>query len=272
MIRLYLIAILSVLIANSAYTQQNSVDTLYTGLNKAISFTFGNDAIYIVEAGAHRVLKLGFDGKLIERYGKRGSGNYQFDNPLDIATTNGLKLFVSDKGNNRIQVFDKRWQYLSSIKGNDKFRTREEISPEYIGVNKQGEIFFYDSRSKSIGKYDEDGAYLDQIPIPSDIKEVSGLQISESKIFILDKKSELIHRLSENGFYESFYKAENGKAFFYLNGSLFLSSNDVIYEFDRQKAEKLLKLEDGIKIIDLLVIEDEFYILTENYLLKIISK
>lgn len=271
MSRLCLIALMLFLLS-TVEAQQFEVDTLYSGLKNPTSFLLANNAIYIVEQGNHRILKLDLNGNLIEKYGNRGSGNYQFDSPTDIATTNGLKLFVSDKGNNRIQVFDKRWQYLSSIKGNDKFRTREEISPEYIGVNKQGEIFFYDSRSKSIGKYDEDGAYLDQIPIPSDIKEVSGLQISESKIFILDKKSELIHRLSENGFYESFYKAENGKAFFYLNGSLFLSSNDVIYEFDRQKAEKLLEFEDGIKIIDLLVIEDEIYILTENYLLKMILK
>ncbi len=268
MIRLCLIATLSVLIANSAFAQQTSVDTLYSGLKKATSFTVGNDAIYIVEAGAHRVLKLGFDGKLIERYGKRGSGNYQFDNPVDIATTNGLKLFVSDKGNNRIQVFDKRWQYLSSIRGNDKFRTRDEISPEYIGVNKQGEIFFYDSRSKSIGKYDEDGAILDQIPLPDEVKDVSGLQVIDGSIFVLDKKSELVHKISENGFYESFYKAEKGTAFYYLNENLFLSVNDVLYQHGRERVEKI-KLDDGIKIKDLLVVEDEIYILTEKSLLKL---
>lgn len=272
MIRLCLIATLSVLIANSAFAQQTSVDTLYSGLKKATSFTFGNDAIYIVEAGAHRVLKLGMDGKLIERYGKRGSGNYQFDNPVDIATTNGLKLFVSDKGNNRIQVFDKRWQYLSSISGNDRFQTRSELRPTFLGVNKLGDIYFYDERSRTLGKYNEDGAILDQVSLPAEVKQVSGIQLVDGSIFILDKKSELIHRISENGFYESFYKAENGKAFYYLNGSFFLSSNDVIYEFDRQNAEKLLKLDDGNKIKDLLVIEDEIYILTENFLLKIISK
>ncbi|MEP5944607.1 MAG: hypothetical protein ABJ356_08615, partial [Balneola sp.] len=182
MSRLCLIAIFSVLIANSAFAQQPSVDTLYTGLKKATSFTFGNDAIYIVEAGAHRVLKLGFDGKLIEKYGKRGSGNYQFDNPLDIATTNGLKLFVSDSGNNRIQVFDKRWQYLSSIKAKEQFQTRSEITPMFLGVNKFGEVIFYNESSGSLGKYNEDGAMLDQIPLPSEVISVDGIQISGDKV------------------------------------------------------------------------------------------
>lgn len=268
MIRLCLIATLSVLIANSAFAQQTSVDTLYTGLKKATSFTVGNDAIYIVEAGAHRVLKLGFDGKLIEKYGNRGSGNYQFDNPVDIATTNGLKLFVSDKGNNRIQVFDKRWQYLSSIKAKEQFQTASEITPTFLGVNKFGEVIFYNDGSGSLGKYNEDGAMLDQIPIPGDVKDVSGLQIIDGSIFVLDKKSELVHKISENGFYESFYKAEKGTAFYYLNENLFLSVNDVLYQHGRERVEKI-KLDDGIKIKDLLVVEDEIYILTEKSLLKL---
>jgi hypothetical protein len=268
MIRLCLIATLSVLIANSAFAQQTSVDTLYSGLKKATSFTVGNDAIYIVEAGAHRVLKLGFDGKLIEKYGNRGSGNYQFDNPLDIATTNGLKLFVSDKGNNRIQVFDKRWQYLSSIKAKEQFQTASEITPTFLGVNKFGEVIFYNDGSGSLGKYNEDGAMLDQIPLPGDVKEVSGLQVIDGSIFVLDKKSELVHKISENGFYESFYKAEKGTAFYYLNENLFLSVNDVLYQHGRERVEKI-KLDDGIKIKDLLVVEDEIYILTEKSLLKL---
>ncbi|HAW81792.1 MAG TPA: hypothetical protein DCX27_20055, partial [Balneola sp.] len=192
MIRLCLIATLSVLIANSAFAQQTSVDTLYTGLKKATSFTFGNDAIYIVEAGAHRVLKLGMDGKLIERYGKRGSGNYQFDNPVDIATTNGLKLFVSDKGNNRIQVFDKRWQYLSFISGNDRFQTRSEIRPAFLGVNKLGDVYFYDERSRTLGKYNEDYGEQLYMIVERPAKEYSGATFAypddiESTDDILDK-------------------------------------------------------------------------------------
>ncbi len=237
MSRLCLIALMSFLLS-TVEAQQFKVDTLYSGLKNPTSFLLANNAIYIVEQGNHRILKLDLNGNLIEKYGNRGSGNYQFDSPTDIASSTGLKIFVSDPGNNRIQVFDKRWQYLSSIKGNDKFRTRDEISPEYIGVNKQGEIFFYDSRSKSIGKYDEDGAYLDQIPIPSDIKEVSGLQTSESKIFILDKKSELIHRLSENGFYETYYDLRGATVFEFKHDTIirgFSDSNKVRVLFEGQQ-------------------------------------
>jgi len=270
MIRLALIAIFSVLIANSTYAQQASVDTLYTGLKKATSFLIANEAIYIVEQGNHRILKLNLDGKLIEKHGNRGSGNYQFDNPVDIASSTGLKIFVSDAGNNRIQVFDKRWQYLSSITGNEKFRTRNEISPEFIGVNKLGEIFFSDQRTKSLGKYDEDGAYLDQIPIPSAIKSVSGLQISGSKVFLLDTKSELIHRLSENGFYESFYKAEKGTAFYSNEDEIYIGQSHFLKIASKDGVKNLYKFKPESDVKKILVIGNEVYILVDNYLLKLI--
>ncbi len=268
MSRVSLIAIMLFLLS-TAEAQEFKVDTLYSGLKNPTSLLIANDAIYIVEQGNHRILKLDLSGNLIEKFGNRGSGNYQFDSPTDIASSTGLKIFISDPGNNRIQVFDKRWQYLSSIKGNDKFRTRDEISPEYIGVNKLGEIFFYDSRSKSIGKYNEDGAFMDQIPLPGEVKEVSGLQVIDGSIFVLDKKSELVHKISENGFYESFYKAEKGTSFYYLNEALFVSEENTLYQYDRQKVDKILEFETELNIKDLLVIDKQVYILTESSLLKI---
>ena len=202
------------------------VDTLYSGLKKASSFIVLNETIYVVESGNHRVLKLDLDGKLIEKYGNRGGGNYQFDNPVSIASSTGLKIFISDLGNNRIQVFDKRWQYLSSITGNKKFQTKDEIEPSYLGVNKLGEIIFYDAKSKSFGRYNEDGTYLDQIPIPSEIKSVQGFQVSGDKLFILDNKSGFVHRLSGNGFYETFYPAKGVSNFQFVNGKMILVQID----------------------------------------------
>lgn len=271
MIRMSLIALMLFLLSK-AEAQEFKVDTLYSGLKNPTSLLIANDAIYIVEQGNHRILKLDLSGNLIEKFGNRGSGNYQFDSPTDIASSTGLKIFVSDPGNNRIQVFDKRWQYLSSIKGNDKFRTRDEISPEYIGVNKLGEIFFYDKRSKSLGKYDEDGAYLDQIPIPSDIKDVSGLQISDSKIFILDKKSELIHRLSENGFYESFYKAKRTDSFFYRKNEIYGVKNNAIEKQGPLTKKLIFSFEKKSEVNDLYVDENKFYILTSHALIRILEE
>lgn len=270
--RLILIAFFSIIFASLVFAQKSVVDTLYTGLNNATSFIIANEAIYIVEKGNHRVLKLDLDGKLLEKYGNRGSRNYQFDNPSSITSSTGLKIFVSDRGNNRIQVFDKRWQYLSSIMGNEKFQTKKKISPSHLGVNKLGEIIFYDSQTRSLGKYDENGTYLDQIPLPSEIKDVSGFQLTDSKIFLLDKKLGLIHRLSANGFYESFYPAKKTTAFYYKESVLYVAQDGVLRAYQREQVIDLVELSGGSSIQSLNVIDDEMYILTFDVLVKMSIK
>lgn len=268
MSRLYLIALMLFLLS-TVEAQQFKVDTLYSGLKNPTSLLIANDAIYVVEQGNHRVLKLDLNGNLIEKYGNRGSGNYQFDSPTDIASSTGLKIFISDSGNNRIQVFDKRWQYLSSIKANNQFESGSEITPSHLGVNKFGEVIFYNETTKALGKYNEDGAYLDQIPIPSDIKDVSGLQVSDSKIFILDKKSELIHRLSENAFYETFYSAMRGYTFYYQDEIVYLIQGSSLKSYGKGQIKNLYDFKSETLVTKILVIDDEIFILTSNSLLKI---
>lgn len=262
-----LISIFLAVTSLSAVAQK--VDTLYTNLKNPSSFIIVNDAIYILESGNHRVLKLDLNGNLIEKYGNRGGGNYQFDNPISIASSNGLKIFVSDPGNNRIQVFDKRWQYLSSIAGNEKFQSENEITPTYLAVNKLGEIVFYDAKSKSLAKYDEDGAYLDRIPIPSDIKSVSGIQLSGDKVFVLDKKSGLVHRLSGNGFYETFYPAKYANGFYSLDGLLFFAQKGSIDQIDAQKKTNIIDLGKETTIRSFKVVDKLVYILTLDQLVRL---
>ena len=262
-----LISILLAVASLSVAAQK--VDTLYSNLKNPSSFIVVNDAIYVVESGNHRVLKLDLNGRLIEKYGNRGGGNYQFDNPVSIASSTGLKIFVSDLGNNRIQVFDKRWQYLSSITGNEKFQTSDRIEPSYLGVNKLSEIIFYDAKSKSLGKYDEDGAYLDRIPLPSDIKSIDAIQLSGDKIFILDKRSALIHRISGNGFYETFYPANKTNGFYYLNKLLFLAENGSIQRIEAQKKTSIIDLGKDKIIRSFKVIDNLVYILTSDQLVRL---
>lgn len=269
MIRAILIAIAFLFIVTESFAQSNTLDTLHSDFNKALAIAVTNNAVYVVESGAHRIVKLSLDGDLIEQYGNRGSSNYQFDGPKDIATTTGLKIFVSDPGNNRIQVFDKRWQYLSSITGNDKFRTNAEITPEFMGVNKIGEVIFFDKRSNSLGKYDENGAYLDQIPLPSEIKNVSQLQLSDSKIFLLDKKSGVIHQITENGFYETFYPSKETSSFFFSDKALFQVNGNSLEEWDRELVRTITTLKKGMEIKDLFVSDDAIYVLSSSELIKI---
>ena len=62
--------------------------------------------IYVVDHGRHLVLLLGYDGRHLIEIGERGSNDGQFYSPQGIVLDDDRKLYVSDTGNHRIQVFE----------------------------------------------------------------------------------------------------------------------------------------------------------------------
>jgi sugar lactone lactonase YvrE len=61
-----------------------------------------------------RVLKFRKDGTLIKTWGSFGTGPDQFDQPHALAMDSRGRLFVGDRGNNRIQIFDQDGKLLDS--------------------------------------------------------------------------------------------------------------------------------------------------------------
>jgi DNA-binding beta-propeller fold protein YncE len=62
-----------------------------------------------------RVAKVDKDGNWIKSWGDRGSGPGQFNTPHAIATDANGNVYVADRGNHRIQVFDNDGNFLRQI-------------------------------------------------------------------------------------------------------------------------------------------------------------
>ena len=74
-----------------------------------------NGGIFVSEGhgGANsRILKFTKDGKLIKTIGKKGSGPGEFDVPHGLAMDSQGRLFVADRGNNRIQILDQDGKFI----------------------------------------------------------------------------------------------------------------------------------------------------------------
>lgn len=63
-----------------------------------------------------RVVKFTKDGKYIKEWGKKGSGPGEFDVPHALALDSQGRLFVADRSNNRIQIFNQEGQFLDQWK------------------------------------------------------------------------------------------------------------------------------------------------------------
>jgi tripartite motif-containing protein 71 len=60
--------------------------------------------VYVVD-DSNNIQKFDSNGKFITRWGSYGTGYGQFDGPEGIAIDSEGNVYVSDNGNNRIQVF-----------------------------------------------------------------------------------------------------------------------------------------------------------------------
>lgn len=61
-----------------------------------------------------RVVKLDPNGKFILQWGSHGTGPGQFEMPHALAMDSQGRLFVADRGNNRVQIFDQNGKFIAA--------------------------------------------------------------------------------------------------------------------------------------------------------------
>ena len=59
-----------------------------------------------------RIVKFSKNGKFIKTWGRKGSAPGEFDTPHAIAIDSRGRLFVGDRNNNRVEIFDQEGNYL----------------------------------------------------------------------------------------------------------------------------------------------------------------
>ena len=91
-----------------------------------------------------RVLKFSKDGKLIKTWGRLGNGPGEFDQPHALAMDSRGRLFVGDRNNNRIEVFDQEGKFLEEWK--------QFSRPSGVYIDKNDNIYVADSESESVSR------------------------------------------------------------------------------------------------------------------------
>lgn len=76
-----------------------------------------------------RIVKFTKDGKFIKAWGKKGSAPGEFDTPHGLAMDSRGRLFVADRNNNRIQIFDQDGNFL------EEWKQFSRLSGIYIDKN-----------------------------------------------------------------------------------------------------------------------------------------
>lgn len=91
-------------------------------------------------------------------------------------------------------------------------------------------------------------------------------------MFILDKKSETIHRLSLNGNYQGFEPAEGINAMFTNDQGIWKAYSNQIECISGSKQKEIINFDTEIEAVDLHVNNEEIYILTPTSLFRLNEK
>ncbi len=86
-----------------------------------------------------RMVKFDKDGIFLKSWGKKGTGPGDFDAPHGLAMDSTGRLFVADRGNSRIQIFDQEGKFL--------VEWRQFGRPSGIHITKDDIIYVADSNS-----------------------------------------------------------------------------------------------------------------------------
>jgi sugar lactone lactonase YvrE len=81
---------------------------------------------------------------LVKTWGKLGTGPGDFDQPHALAMDSKGRLFVGDRNNNRIEIFDQDGKFLEEWK--------QFSRPSGIYIDKNDNIYVADSESESVSR------------------------------------------------------------------------------------------------------------------------
>src|ERR1700730_12097521 len=109
------------------------------------------DNIYVSDGhGNSRFVKIAKDGVWVKAVGTHGSGPNQFSTPHGIAS-DGQNIYVADRGNNRIQVYDTNMEFKASYTGVGA-PWSVQVTPKYIySGDGTGKIYRLDHSGKLLG-------------------------------------------------------------------------------------------------------------------------
>ena len=122
--------------------------------NSPAGMTFLPDGSILIADGYRntRIIKFDANGKFQMEWGTKGSGPGQFNLVHAVAIDNQKRVYVADRSNNRIQVFDEAGKYLREM---DNIR-----SPAFLMISADNKSFWVASNSLDrIAKYDMEGHF-----------------------------------------------------------------------------------------------------------------
>ncbi len=114
--------------------------------------------LYVADTGNNRIQKFNSRGEFLKEVGGFGWATEQFDRPVDICAKTGLDVFIADYNNERIERYDKDFNYISSYYSDESLSEDLQFGfPRAVTISNHGELFIIDGENYRILKINSFG-------------------------------------------------------------------------------------------------------------------
>jgi DNA-binding beta-propeller fold protein YncE len=122
--------------------------------NKPADVAFGDNGTFFVADGYgnSRVVKFDKDGRFLLAWGKKGKGEGEFVIPHNVRLDSKGQVYVADRENDRVQVFDQNGKFIRQFGG---------FAPFGLFVTPGDEMFATDGRAHNVHRLTLNGKILE---------------------------------------------------------------------------------------------------------------
>ena len=176
-----------------------------------VAVSADGDRIYVIdrsynESVNQRVVVYNAEGKKLFTIGERGTGDGQFNVPVQGAVGPDGTLYILDAGNFRVQAFDRDGKFLRAW-GKVGNNIGDFARPRGIAVDEEGNVYVSDATFSNVQLFNSQGQLLMVIGSQSDTDKrgrfnlPGGVAVDETgRLYVADQffnKIEVIRRLKQ---------------------------------------------------------------------------
>jgi hypothetical protein len=159
--------LLTLVFATHLHAQRGPQDTWYesarvpmpSGCSPHDLIVTPEGTLLLTDTGNDKIHELEANGSLIRSFGSPGSGNGQFNNPVELAMGPNNRIYVTDQDNHRIQILERDGTFVSAF-GTNGSGDGQFNQPRGLDISLDNEVFVSDLSNHRVQVFDADGNFL----------------------------------------------------------------------------------------------------------------